>query len=272
MNEAPPTPTPAKGWYLYGIVHDPGSEVLDTGISGADAPQLLRHGDLAAVAAPVPLAEYEPEVLRLRLRDPVWVEAAVRRHHEVVTRIHSARIILPAKFGSVYASVDDVLLALEREHEELRARLAALTDCDEWSVHVYATSRQAVDRMTARDTALARLEQDMATAPPGRAYFLRRKLDEARARATERGLTELAEAAHERLSAQAVASEVAVSERRGAATADDEIEILRAAYLVQRPRLPAFVAELEDLARAVREEWTGPWPPYSFAAPRLELA
>lgn len=268
MNETQQTPGAACGWYLYGIVHDPGSEVVETGLSGADAPQLIRQGDLAAIAAPVPLAEYEAEALRPRLRDPVWLEAAVRRHHDVVARVHSERIILPAKFGSVYTSVDDVRHALEGGHEELRDRLAALTDCDEWSVHLYATSRQAIHRMATHDASLDRLEEDMATASPGRAYFLRRKVDEARAQATGRGLVELAEDAHERLSMHAVASELTACERRNAP--DDEIEFLHAAYLVPRSRLPAFVAEVEALARGTRDEWSGPWPPYSFAAPKPE--
>ena len=254
------------GWYLYGIVLDPGSEALDTGISGADAPRLIRHGELAVIAAPVPLAEYGAEALRPRLRDPVWLEAAVRRHHEVVERIHSARVILPAKFGSIYASVDDVLRALERGEKELRERLTALADCDEWSVHLYATPHQALERTAARDGPLDWLEQEIAIASPGRAYFLRRKVDEARAQETERALTELAETAHERLAAHAAASEIAASERRSTPPADEEIEVLRAAYLVQRSRSPAFLAELEDVAAGIRDEWTGPWPPYSFAA------
>jgi hypothetical protein len=267
MNETQPTTAVASGWYLYGIVLDL-AEALDL---GADM-QLIRHGELAAIAAPVPLDEYSADALRPRLRDPVWLEAAVRRHHDVVARIHAARIILPAKFGSVYASVEDVRDALARGHDELRARLTALTDCDEWSVPLYATSHQALEHVT--DPPLHRLEQDLATASPGRAYLLRRKVDDARAQATERGLVELAEAAHERLAALAVASELAAPERRtaaaAAAAADDDHEILHASYLVRRSRSPAFVAELEDLARGPRDEWTGPWPPYSFATPRLE--
>lgn len=270
MNETKPAVAVESGWYLYGIVFAPGSDVLDTGLSGAEAPQLIRHRELAAIAAAVPLAEYSADALRPRLRDPVWLESAVRRHHDVVARIHAAHNILPAKFGSVYASVDDVQHALERGHAELRDRLVALTDCDEWSVHLYATPRQALEHMQARGAPLARLEQDLATASPGRAYLLRRKVDEARAQATERGLTELAEAAHERLAAHAVASELAGSEYQTTPTADEEIEILHAAYLVQRSRLPAFVAELEELARGPRDEWTGPWPPYSFAALKSE--
>lgn len=257
------------GWYLYGIVLDPGSEALDTGISGADAPRLIRHGELAVIVAPVPLAEYGAEALRPRLRDPVWLEAAVRRHHEVVERIHSARVILPTKFGSIYASVDDVLHALQHGENELRERLTALADCDEWSVHLYATPHQALERMAARDgpiDRLERLEQEIAIASPGRAYFLRRKVDEARAQETERALTELADTAHERLAAHAVASEIAASERRTTPPADEEIEVLRAAYLVQRSRSPAFLAELDDVAVGIRDAWTGPWPPYSFAA------
>lgn len=258
----------ACGWYLYGIVLDPGSEALDTGISGADAPRLIRRGALAVIAAPVSLAEFGAGALRPRLRDPVWLEAAVRRHHEVVARIHSARVILPAKFGSIYASVDDVLHALERGERELRERLTALAGCDEWSVHLYATPHQAVERMAARDRPLDRLEQEIAIASPGRRYFLRRKVDEARAREAERALTELAETAHERLAAHAAASEIVASERRSTPPADEEleIEVLRAAYLVQRSRSPAFLAELEQVAVGIRDEWTGPWPPYSFAA------
>jgi hypothetical protein len=270
MNEPQPTVAVECGWYLYGIVFDPGTEALDTGLSGEDAPQLIRHGELAAIAAPVPLAEYSAEALRPRLGDPVWLESAVRRHHDVVARIHSARIVLPAKFGSVYASADDVRHALERGHEELRARLAALTGCDEWGVRLYATPRQALAHMAARDAPLATLEQELATASPGRAYLLRRKLDEARAQTTERGLAELAEAAHERLEPHAVASEVTAAERGPTETEDEDLEILHAAYLVQRSRLPAFLAALEDVARGPRDEWTGPWPPYSFAAPRPE--
>ncbi|MGN6110891.1 MAG: GvpL/GvpF family gas vesicle protein, partial [Kofleriaceae bacterium] len=162
MNETQPAPAAATGWYLYGIVLDPGSEVLDAGIAGVpgeDALRLIRHGELAAIAAPVPLAEYDAEALRPRLRDPDWLEAAVRRHHAVVERIHSAQIILPAKFGAVYASVDDVRHALERGQEELRDRLAALNDCDEWSVHLYATARQALERVATRDAPLDQLEQ-----------------------------------------------------------------------------------------------------------------
>jgi hypothetical protein len=39
-------------------------------------------------------------------------------------------------------------------------------------------------------------------------------------------------------------------------------ELLRGAYLVERGRVEAFVAEVERIPSAV---CTGPWPPYSFA-------
>jgi hypothetical protein len=45
-------------------------------------------------------------------------------------------------------------------------------------------------------------------------------------------------------------------------------ELLRAAYLVERARVPAVVETVRDLQREHGELallCTGPWPPYSFA-------
>lgn len=47
-----------------------------------------------------------------------------------------------------------------------------------------------------------------------------------------------------------------------------EAELLRAAYLVDRDRVPDFVAEVSELQREqpdLKLLCTGPWPPYSFA-------
>jgi hypothetical protein len=61
-----------------------------------------------------------------------------------------------------------------------------------------------------------------------------------------------------------------LSEAARDARLQDGPELLRAAYLVDRGEVPAFVALVERLQREHGELsvlCTGPWPPYSFTAP-----
>jgi hypothetical protein len=54
-----------------------------------------------------------------------------------------------------------------------------------------------------------------------------------------------------------------------AADSDGEVEILRAAFLVQRGSAESFATEARSVVAAsdgLRCESSGPWPPYSFAA------
>ena len=271
MGDAP------SGWYLYGITRrGPSEEVLgdmDASPLEGEPLQLLECGGLAAVVRPVPLAEFNMDVMKERLRDPSKLEAMVRSHNRVIDTLHARRAILPAKFGVVYANVRDIMSALRAGCDTFLPQLHHLEGCDEWALHLYADRAVVRDRVAARIPAIARLRDELAAARPGRAYFLERQLRDGMESATRQALATLAQGAFDRLVVSVVAGQ-ANRVARGA-DASDHVEILRASFLVARDRLDRFEAELRavaDASEGLRCECSGPWAPYSFAACSVEGA
>jgi hypothetical protein len=255
-----------SGWYLYGITRA-GAPATAPPVADGESVQLLESGDLAAIVRRVPLAEFGAEPLRAHLHDPAWVEAMVRSHNEVIAAVHQEQAILPAKFGCVYARAEDLTTALEQAHEALITGLERLEGCDEWGIHIYADRPTIQRRLIAEHPTVLRLQQDVTSARPGRAYFLQRKLADELAAATEQAVSELARAAYERLVPWAVASQVNPP-ARPAHNASAETEILRAAFLVLRETADRFLSEVRAFGEGqegLRCAYSGPWPPYSFA-------
>lgn len=272
-----------QGWYLYGITESGRpADLLERveGVPGGDPLRLITCDEVAAIVQPVPLSEFGPEALAARLDDAAWVEAAARRHHDVVTTLHGRCSLLPARFGALYASPDDVLGALQQHHVALRDQLRHVAGCDEWALWLYADRSALLPAVESRHPALAVLQQDVASASPGRAYLLGRKLATERDHALEENLIALAEEAYTRLMQHAVDGRRAVLAQAAHASPEadgvgGEQPLLHADLLVPRARLDAFAAALDAFATmhtGVRWAWSGPWPPYSFATPLTEPA
>ena len=266
------SPAGGWGWYLYGIMQpcragEP-QPAIGAGLDGRAPVEMLRCGDLAAVVSRVPLAELGAEAVRVRLQDATWLEAMVRGHQRVVEAVHRQRTILPAKFGNVYASLEELLAAVEQTHDMLLARIEQLEGCDEWGVRLYARYPTIRQRVTMEDTQVQRLQQDLATTSPGRAYLLQRKLAAMLDTTTEQVLSDLAQAGYDQLARYAIAGHIGhqPDARRGSR---DEVELLRAAFLVSRSTASAFaegIRRFTEGEEGLRCEYSGPWSPYSFVA------
>jgi Gas vesicle synthesis protein GvpL/GvpF len=292
--QAATQPAPAAadwGWYLYGITRrgavgtirsergdvDRGAAESATDPGGdedeGEPLQVLDCGALAAIVRRVPLAQFSEEALRAHGDDTAWIAEMARRHNQVIVAIHEEQAILPAKLGSVYARAEDVQAAVAGVHEALRAQLERVEGCDEWAVHMYA-DRAAIEQRVAAHPTIQALQQEIAAAGPGRAYLLQRKLDEERAAATDQALREMAQAEYEHLARGAAAGQL-TQPARSASETHDEIEVLRAAFLVPRASADTFLAELRSCVEGregVHCEYSGPWPPYSFAVLTEEKA
>ena len=262
--------TEERGWYLYGITRrGVAAWVLAPGRDEGEPVQALDCGALAAIVRRVPLAQFSEDALRARHDDTAWFAEMAHRHNQVIAAIHQQQTILPAKFGSVYARAEDVQTAVAEAQEALLAQLERVEGCDEWAVHIYAARQAIAQRVSAEHPIIQQLQHDLATASPGRAYFLQCEVDEERAAVTDQALRALAQDGYDRLARWAVASQV-TPPARPTSEDHDGIEVLRAAFLVQRTSADSFLAEVRSCVEGrdgVRCEYSGPWAPYSFAVP-----
>ncbi|HVX30729.1 MAG TPA: GvpL/GvpF family gas vesicle protein [Nitrolancea sp.] len=265
---------PVVGWYLYGITlggeaEMPWQAITATASVDATTMRALTRGELVAVVRSVALADFEPDILRERLSDLTALETMARAHNAVIAAIHEQQPILPAKFGSVYASLDELGASLDDAQTQFLDALRRLDGCDEWAIHLYADQSLIAQRVVDDDPELQRLRAEIEAASPGRAYFLQRKLTGAISAAVENKLLERERDMIEwlrPLTRGVVSQTAAVS---GGKTQGDEVEIMRAALLIDRTRrddlLRALQARIGGEA-GLRLEIGGPWPPYSFAS------
>ncbi|MBI4498618.1 MAG: GvpL/GvpF family gas vesicle protein [Chloroflexi bacterium] len=268
-------PADTWGWYLYGITRHraaglPGA-VGSPGLDGGQPVDLHPVGDLVAIVSRVPLAEFGAEAIRARGRDAPWLEVMALGHARVVESIHREQPVLPARFGCVYPSAADLAAALREGHTLLAARLAWMEGCDEWAVRLFADRVAIEERVAASAPAVRQLRHDLAGASPGRAFFLQRQLAGLLAVATDRDLSDLAQAGYDDLLRYAVAGRV---RPRQSQPAPREALVLHAAFLVRRGEADAFLAALQRAPAGetgLRWSSSGPWPPYSFAAPEEAL-
>lgn len=277
---APSSAADEWGWYLYGIIrdHPQAAERAADGINFSGSVELEGHqrvetitgGELIAVVRRVPLAEFAPEALRAQADNPAWLETVARQHNAVIEALHRTQSILPARFGSVYPSADDVRAALIEEQDVLLTRIARIEGCDEWGIRLYGDLATIQQRADEEQEGMRRLREDLASASPGRAYFLQRKLAEERAGAIERFVDELVDEAYSHFARHAKAGQVTRRFSSSRSTQDQQsAELSRVTFLVPRQSTEAFIADVRQFVESqagLRCESSGPWPPYSFAA------
>lgn len=230
-------------WYVFGVV------------SSADAARLglpaLEADGLAALVAPVPLAEFGEDVLPERLNDRAWLEERARAHQEILQDVSASATVVPFRFGTIYREPTDVRTMLDERRDVLGASLDRVRGYVEIGVKAWAAS---ADRGSEEP------------AESGSAY-LRQRLDSLeRSRSGSSVLADAAAGAHARLLRHAVEG-VANRPQPPELTGRRERMILNGAYLVSAPE------ELHDEVAALSKsyaglgitfELTGPWPPYNF--------
>lgn len=212
--------------YLYAICERDASLPSGSGFDGQPL-RIVRTPELAAL-----VCDYERSRPRLD-EDELW------QHERVVEALMDAHALLPARFGSVLESDDDVRALLDARADELLAALREVAGSAELGVRAAPTARAASQRPTHENA--------------GVAYFADR-LDE------QRGLRALADRVDAALAPLAKARRLRMP-AAGRTT-------VSAAYLVPHARIDEFVrcvARLDEQIADGEVLCTGPWPPYSFS-------
>jgi hypothetical protein len=265
--------TAEQGIWVYAVTERGGGVTLPglAGVSGARV-RLAHAGGLTAVVSDVELTEYGADALRRNLEDLAWLEAVARAHHGDIDATARLFTVLPMRLATVYGSDAGMAAALEAFETPFQAALGRLRGRTEWGVKGYAApSPHAAGPATAKPP-----EDGAATgeggAGTGMAYLRRRRDALAAQRESRHAAADSARAVHAELSRHAADSCLHPPQSPQLSNRADAM-VLNAAYLLDDDITDQFaqaVAALNDRDQRLRLELTGPWPPYSFAAPDLD--
>jgi Gas vesicle synthesis protein GvpL/GvpF len=241
--------------YLYGVSHSSsssrakGRKVKSPGIDGVHAVEAVSCGDLLCWVSAVNHVEFGKE-LESNMENLDWLALHGVRHQQVVAEIAQAETIVPARFGTLFSSRQNLLKDVEARQRALRKVFARIADSDEWGVKVFAEQRPA------------RPGSEKKPAKSGLDYLQQKAAGmKKRPEHNDAALDELAAALEK------VATESAPTGKVSGAQPD---LLWQATFLVARSRRKQWEQVLRKFMKqwqAVRRiEINGPWPPYSFVS------
>ena len=240
------------------------------GVAGGRV-RLVSVKDLASVVSPVDLAEFGEEPLRRNMEHLPWLEAVARMHHDVVSAMAKVTAVVPMRLATVYRTEERLAQMLEQRKEDFLSVLGQIAGRSEWGVKAYvaATAKADAPPEAAASPSAGRRSGAPAAPRSGAAYLMKRRAQLTAAQEVRRAAIASAKGVHSELAGQAAAAALHRPQDPQLSGTSENM-IMNATYLVDDRDQAEFAAAVERAGSrnpAVRLELTGPWPPYSFAAP-----
>ena len=234
---------------------------------------LFLHGfrDIAAVVSVVSLDEFYGPSAESRMQDLSWVGPRACRHEEIIERVMCFAPVLPAHFGTLFSSFENLEKLLHKNYDNIRRFLDQMKDKEEWSVKVLLDREKAKEKQI--NEALVREAEQLASLTPGKRYFQEQRIRTDVEKELNSWLKEVCEKTTRDLNSFATDFYDRKSILHGF-NGSDGVIIRNWAFLVPRIVKVDFRAHIElmntDLSpRGLVFELSGPWPPYSFS-PNVE--
>jgi hypothetical protein len=235
--------------YVYGVGRAPEVRPGGSGIGGS-AIEPIVHRDLAAITGKVRTP------VRARRRDLLM-------HTEVLQRQFANGTVLPFRFGTVLATPEAVVAeVLAPRYDNLSRRLEELDGSAELTVRAFYVEDAVLADIVRTTPRIARLREASRKMSATAGHPLSVELGEAVAHA----LASRRRADGDEIVSKLVplARDVVVEEQRA------ELEVLRAAFLVEQNVVPRFDERMNELAQRhegrIVFKYVGPLPPHSFVS------
>ena len=259
--------------YVFGFVPK-GKLPEDLKIDGIEHDQIVIQEELStvnAVVSYVPMSDFVGEEAEIRLQDIEWVTPRAVRHQYAIEKILEVSPVLPAQFGVLFSSRDNLEKFVQSNHVEIKGFLELISDKNEWGVKVYWDSLQT--KQLIRETEFGAQVQQLAELSEGARYFKEKQLNsEIEKKVTDRLRSILIDASTQ-------LSNISHDARKRKIVIDDSTEegrqmVANWAFLLETARTDEFMSILDKInsnfsPNGIFLRVSGPWPPYSFV-PSLE--
>ena len=241
------------GAYLYGFTdrgYRPGDELR--GLGGAPV-RLVPFRDVAAVVSPHPVQRLLPS------------RSNLEPHHRIVRRISSEAPLVPAAFGHISDTEEQLLGVLSGNYEDIRGEIDRLAHKCEMTLGLSWTVQNIFEFIVRLDPELRALRDRVFR---DREPSMNEKLQ----------VGSMFEATlnryRERINAALIAAFAGIVHDVVHKPPRHEQSICQAALLVDRTAVDEFGRRVQAAGRMFDSnyalDYSGPWPPYSFVKLRLQ--
>jgi hypothetical protein len=219
---------------------------------------------VGAVYTPVEREEFSQDAIDRRAGDLEWLGAIGYRHQAIVGDLMKHTSIVPLRAFTLFSSEESLKDYLKSNATKLSKVLKRLGGKQEWTVRIEFDAQRWNQSLTKRVKSLRDIVEQIDTAGQGKAFLLKKKLDDERKRASREAekqvVAEIEKALLEKIRCEAISES---REQRDGAFPQINLLINRD----EEGELTAAHRELMDryAAEGVTLGITGPWPPYTFA-------
>src|SRR5215510_13268846 len=254
-------------FYLFCFARSaPLPELRGTGVDGQSPLVVWPFAELAAVLSTVDVADFSRPVAEARMKDLSWLGPRACRHEAVIEEVMDYGPVLPARFGTLFSSLESLEGLLVNHHRAISQFLDQMTGHEEWGVKGVLNREQALPELKSRHQTGGGGHIDLSSLARGTRYLQGRRVRAA----AEKELPQWLQATCCRVAEDLRGYASGFSVRKALANGGSGSEVVSDwAFLVPRGvradfcgRVKRASAELAD--RGLTFELTGPWPPYSF--------
>jgi hypothetical protein len=252
--------------YVYAIARaaHPMPERIEA-IDGSDHIASVRANPLSAFYSSVDGADFSQPVIDARSKDVEWLGSIGYRHQTVMSALMRGGTVIPLRAFTLFANETSLRNHLLQDAGKFSTILDRLDGKQEWTLRIEFDPERWSDALVRRVGSLRAIAAEVETAPSGKAYLLRKKLDEEKKRASREAeqqvVSEVEAAVMKKLACDTVAESRV---QRGGGFPQISVLINRD----EESRLQELREELSSQYETdgVTLALTGPWPPYSFVA------
>jgi hypothetical protein len=249
--------------YVYAVTREAATPEAE-GVDGSMRFGAASVGDVHAVFTAVDAVEFSQDVIDRRAGDLEWLGAIGYRHQAVMVDLMKRTTIIPLRAFTLFRSEDSLRSYLSEQRELLSKTLDRLDGKQEWTLRIELDPTTWSEALTGRVASLRELQNDIAAASPGKAFLLRKKLDDEKKRASHTAEDELVAEIEEAVLGKLGCETIAESrQRRDGAFPQINVLLARDEESVLQELRDELATRYEH--EGVTLALSGPWPPYTFA-------